>query len=420
MKHQVTVKIVLDTRREKVSGKFRVKLRVTYQRVQKYYPVLTKDKQPFDLTTEEFEKVFSMKPRGEHKDSRDLFDEIVAEAKETITDLTVFSFPQFEAKFLKSTPDSTSDVGLAFENAIQEMIRGERISTAEGYRACLKALNGMAAKLQFADITPSFLSSFQFHLEGSGKSINTIAIYMRYLRSIFNDAISSGVIDRKYYPFGREKTKYQIQTGSKNPKALSLEVVRHIFEYEPESEDERKARDFWVFSYLSNGMNPKDIAGLRYCDIDFKEEKISFYRGKTSARVKNLEKIEVTLLPELKEIVERYGVKPIISENYVFPIFNSSMNAKQRKLAKDVFIQFMNRHTKRIGQKLGVNNLTSIVARHSFATVLVRSGVSTEFISESLGHTNLKTTANYLARFEDGTKRKNAQLLTNFKNESEK
>jgi len=126
------------------------------------------------------------------------------------------------------------------------------------------------------------------------------------------------------------------------------------------------------------------------------------------------------LLPELKEIVERYGVKPIISENYVFPIFNSSMNAKQRKLAKDVFIQFMNRHTKRIGQKLGVNNLTSIVARHSFATVLVRSGVSTEFISESLGHTNLKTTANYLARFEDGTKRKNAQLLTNFKNESEK
>ncbi|WP_369689225.1 tyrosine-type recombinase/integrase [Butyricimonas sp. Marseille-P3923] len=41
------------------------------------------------------------------------------------------------------------------------------------------------------------------------------------------------------------------------------------------------------------------------------------------------------------------------------------------------------------------------VARHSFATVLRRSGVNVGIISESLGHTDLKTTQIYLDSFEN-------------------
>jgi len=43
-----------------------------------------------------------------------------------------------------------------------------------------------------------------------------------------------------------------------------------------------------------------------------------------------------------------------------------------------------------------------------------RGGVPTEFISESLGHMNLKTTENYLDSFEDETKEKYAKTLTDF------
>ena len=53
-------------------------------------------------------------------------------------------------------------------------------------------------------------------------------------------------------------------------------------------------------------------------------------------------------------------------------------------------------------------------ARHSFATVLKRSGTNISYISESLGHSNLKVTENYLASFEQDERKKNAQLLTNF------
>ena len=46
-------------------------------------------------------------------------------------------------------------------------------------------------------------------------------------------------------------------------------------------------------------------------------------------------------------------------------------------------------------------DLTTYVARHSFATVLKRSGVSTSIISESLGHSSEKVTQIYLDSFEN-------------------
>ena len=51
---------------------------------------------------------------------------------------------------------------------------------------------------------------------------------------------------------------------------------------------------------------------------------------------------------------------------------------------------------------------------NSFATVLKRSGANIAYISESLGHSDLKTTENYLASFEREERVKNAELLTKF------
>ena len=58
-------------------------------------------------------------------------------------------------------------------------------------------------------------------------------------------------------------------------------------------------------------------------------------------------------------------------------------------------------------------------ARHSFATILKNSGVSTEFISEALGHSSLSTTKNYLAGFEEEAIRRNTDVLVSFMNEAD-
>lgn len=68
----------------------------------------------------------------------------------------------------------------------------------------------------------------------------------------------------------------------------------------------------------------------------------------------------------------------------------------------------------RIGKALGIDNITTYTARHSYATISKRKGVSIAYISESMGHCDLKTTEAYLASFEDAEYQKNAHLLTQF------
>ena len=97
---------------------------------------------------------------------------------------------------------------------------------------------------------------------------------------------------------------------------------------------------------------------------------------------------------------------------YLFPILTSFhkteiqiANRLHKVLAK------INKHLKEIGEKLNLPiPLTTYVARHSYATVLKRAGVSTSIISESLGHSSEKITQVYLDSFE------NAQINNAMKN----
>ncbi len=69
-----------------------------------------------------------------------------------------------------------------------------------------------------------------------------------------------------------------------------------------------------------------------------------------------------------------------------------------------------------IASTLGIeSNVTTYAARHSFATILQRSGVPISFISEALGHGNVQTTQNYLGGFEDESKAETLKALTAFK-----
>ena len=93
--------------------------------------------------------------------------------------------------------------------------------------------------------------------------------------------------------------------------------------------------------------------------------------------------------------------------DYVFPVLKKNLSELQKHKDKDQFIKTINKYMKLIGQDIGYDKpLTTYAARHSFATVLKRSGTPMEFISESLGHKSLHTTEAYLDSFEDQTRRK--------------
>jgi integrase len=102
-----------------------------------------------------------------------------------------------------------------------------------------------------------------------------------------------------------------------------------------------------------------------------------------------------------------------LSDQMVFPNFRISNGniPKKNRIEKPVFGQLLSRPELNI--ELGANyELTTYVARHSFATRLKRKGASTDEISEYLGHASVETTKNYLDSFEDDLLKQRSLLLT--------
>ena len=136
-------------------------------------------------------------------------------------------------------------------------------------------------------------------------SKTTIGIYIRCLRTMFNEAAENKIIKKeKCYPFS--KRRYQIPTSRNIKKALKLQDVAKIYHYVSECEQESRAKDFWLFSYLANGINPKDIASLKYRNIE--GEYLIFERAKTENTTRsNPKSISVFISDDINRIIDYWG-----------------------------------------------------------------------------------------------------------------
>jgi site-specific recombinase XerD len=72
----------------------------------------------------------------------------------------------------------------------------------------------------------------------------------------------------------------------------------------------------------------------------------------------------------------------------------------------------MNKHLATIAKEIGLPHISTYTARHSYASNLLRNNASTEFISEQMGHADLRTTQAYLAGFDSDTRRRLNETLT--------
>ena len=79
----------------------------------------------------------------------------------------------------------------------------------------------------------------------SGRSITTISMYIRCLRSIYNAAIEERLIERKNYPFGRKK--FQPKAPKNIKKALTIQQTKRIIAYDVvEGSNQQLAKDMWL------------------------------------------------------------------------------------------------------------------------------------------------------------------------------
>lgn len=397
-KNGVSVLAVIDKRYQKGFGGYPVKIEVIYKRTQKYYPT------GYDAGIEEWETMWKQrKPSKKRMEIVKCFNSI-RETVERVSEKGDFSFKHLDLQINKKNADLKSSV----EKKLSELLEKSKVNSFYRYRSTLNALLRFAGEdTTLHEINPEWLRRCEEFWIKEGLCCTTINIYMKTLRCIYNEGIEDGSLNAARYPFG--KGGYRIPQGRKRTSALTKEQIMSILNWKGDSRIEYW-RDLWVFSYLCNGINFRDMLYLKYRNIS--EDEIMFIRSKSKS-LGNTRIIRASITPLMYDIMQRSGNgRTGKADEFIFRHAGKDDSAFVVTNVVRSAIRSCNAAMKVISEELRLPHFTTYSARHSFATVLKRNGVDIQFISESLGHTNMLITEHYLAGFNRDERRRNCLMLT--------
>ena len=281
---------------------------------------------------------------------------------------------------------------------VKEFEQAGKVGNSRVYHDSLKSLEAYTngrLDIPFSHIDIDFLKGYEKWLRQKECKETTLSVHFRTLRSVYNKAIDAKHTKKANYPFEEFKvSKFSIKTEKR---AISKDNVKLIIELDLSKENEyvQFARDLFIFSYLCSGINFTDMANLQPSNIV--EGRLVYKRQKTG------KKINIPLSNEANSVIKKY-IDSDLSSGYIFPILHQNIHKTevQRYNRRKKVLLKVNKALKKIAQITGIKaNLTTYVSRHSYATVLKNSGVNIALISETLGHSDLKTTQIYLDSFEN-------------------
>lgn len=420
-KKDVTVDVVLYTAYTSSDKKHPVRVRVTWNRLPKYWPLKINGEKVF-LTSDEWELMNS--GNKEMKKIRVAREDEKSRAREAIKTATnegkkTFTFENFEKEFVHQ--DSKKGIIAIWEKNLNDILQENRIGTFKAYRNALSAFKKFRndSDVMPEDISVDLLKSFEAYLKkekevkgkgkdgevkrrkGAGKT--SVAMYMRALKATLNIAISKNPSLAEFYPFATkqsDKHKYKIKSGSGHKgEALAVEDIRKLISSQPiERSPEWEAKLYWLFSFYAQGMNFRDIFNLRYQNVSW--DAIRYVRKKTEGTEASEEQIEVPFSEPLKNIIVKLGNDNKQPASYVFPILEGVKDlVKQDDIIRQK-IKTTNKWLKELCKSIDIPPVTTYAARHSYASLLKESGESVEMIRELLGHSDVRTTEAYLKRFD--------------------
>ena len=285
-----------------------------------------------------------------------------------------------------------------YEELVKELELANKVGNAMIYKDSLRSLENYTGKrldIPFSHVDLDFLKGYEKWLKQRDCKDTSLSLFFRTLRSAYNKAVEAKQVKKTAYPFDEFKvSKYNVKTEKR---AILKEQVKLIMEIDVSQEGEyiQFAKDLFVFSYLCGGINFTDMANLQFSNID--NGRLLYKRQKTG------KKINIPLCNKANAIIGKY-IEEGLTRGYVFPILHQDIHKSetQKYNRKKKVLLKINKALKVISEMTGVNaKLTTYVARHSYATVLKNSGVNIALISETLGHSDLKTTQIYLDSFEN-------------------
>jgi integrase len=320
-----------------------------------------------------------------------------------------FTLEDLKTALTGNNKNTFSDVWNAI---IKNKVDAKKIGTANSYIGAYNSFTKyIGENVAFSRIGVALIQKWEDKMKADKMSNTSIGIYLRTCRVIVNESLKKGYIREAQYPFGKDKDdKIVIQKGRKRTNEyIDIPTIKKIMDFvaptewsDPIKASKYEAINMWLFSYLGNGLNLADMALLTYNKHYFQsgETELQFIRKKTADTTDEDIEVIIPIIPEMREILSKYGTEP--KENgIVFPqILNGE--ADEAKIKKIIAQQNSN-----IKDRLEVVckylklpvNISMTWARHSFATNLTFAGVSERYISQAMGHTIKNVTGGYISLF---------------------
>lgn len=251
---------------------------------------------------------------------------------------------------------------VSFADRLRKYAEGCTPRTRDIYLATERRLSAYCKnyeRLALDEITEEWLNGFDAFLSKTSPSRNARNIHFRNMRAVFNAARRAKLTSN--YPF--DKGGFEIRPERTRKRSLTIDALRKVFTARLEPWQE-KYRDMFMLTFLLIGINFKDLCLLS----SVVDGRVEYRRAKT----KRLYSIKIE--PEALELIERYHGK-----QHLLYLIDRNVNYR---------IAYMQlcRGLAAIKKELGLPELTTYWARHSWATIAASLDIPRDTIAHALGH----------------------------------
>lgn len=402
-----SVDYALDTKHKGEDERI-LKIRITYDGQPRLYSIGA----IYRLTKKEFKNKRSERAIR----AFDVAGKALLIAKGVLDELgTNFTFDSFHEKYKRKLTGRTDTIN-SFAALLSEYFEKHecKYKTRKSYETSVNWVIRYKPKATLSSISSefvegliSFMRSVHQQEHNSEMSENTIRMYLRQLRAIYNFAISKGYTNNQENPFAIKN----LESIERQNAALSWEEMSQLIEYTPTNKTEEFGKDFFLLSFYCNGANLGDI--LLFKNSNIENGLIVFMRRKTRSR--KAKPISIKLTDSIKKLLNKYGrISEEKPDALILPYLEGFTSEKNLENRIKRVIRKANAGLKSICETLGLRKITTYNARHTTATALRDENMTAEQIQKVLGHNNVTTTQIYLDSLSINTLEAIGNILENF------
>ena len=280
------------------------------------------------------------------------------------------------------------------ETLIKQLTSSGKVGNAFVYSCAVNKLKTFVGNsYPFEELNYKKLCEFQDCMLAEQIKVNTISVYMRTIRALFNRAIRECIIPTTFYPF----TAYRIKNEKTVNRTLTLKEMHGIVNLSLEKDSPIwHWRNYFLLSFCLIGANFADLLTLTGDNIV--DDRIVFRRKKTG---------KIYTIKLHQQAVDILGYYTDVGKpkkgQLLLPVLKQSNDPV--KLKKDIWqaIKTCNEYLIRIAAGCTISkNVSTYYGRYTWSNIARSLGYSKDIIGQALGHSyGNATTSIYLDDYDN-------------------